>query len=271
MAIDVKKERRLNDMNALAESIKLGTELRRMDESIPTAEDMAEWDNKSTATNLVNGNAEGSLRGVNTVAEGEVYTIGYCASAEGATTKASGACSHAEGGITTASGNYSHSEGNFSTASGSYSHAEGNNTTASGNYSHTEGYNTTAKCSQHVLGRYNAISDTSNTVYDATKEAFIIGNGTGASARSNAFAVFYNGFIDVYNDIRIKTAGLLNTTSQTIIGAINELLENKQDKSLTDHTTITTPLEGRQAWNSTTHKPVYYNGTVWIYADGTEV
>ena len=43
MAIDVKKERRLNDMNALAESIKLGTELRRMDESIPTAEDMAEW------------------------------------------------------------------------------------------------------------------------------------------------------------------------------------------------------------------------------------
>ena len=44
MAIDVKKERRLNDMNALAESIKLGTELRRMDESIPTAEKIADWD-----------------------------------------------------------------------------------------------------------------------------------------------------------------------------------------------------------------------------------
>ena len=42
-------------------------------------------------------------------------------------------------------------------------------------------------------------------------------------------------------------------------------------KLRTNHTTVSTPTEGQMAWNTTTKKPVWYNGTAWIYADGTAV
>lgn len=41
--------------------------------------------------------------------------------------------------------------------------------------------------------------------------------------------------------------------------------------TLLNHTTITTPAEGQMAWNTTTKKPVWYNGANWIYADGSVV
>ena len=124
--------------------------------------------------------------------------------AEGDFTKASGNYAHAEGGSTVASGNYAHAEGDFTTASGSASHAEGrytmaiaigshaegNFTTASANYSHAEGNNTKAlSTEQHVQGKYNIADRTG-------KYAFIIGNGTGDNARSNALAIDWNG--DIY-------------------------------------------------------------------------
>ena len=137
-------------------------------------------------------------------AEGNSTTAsGANSHAEGRDTTASGMYSHAEGYSTTASGYYSHTEGLNTKATGDYSHAEGSSTTASGKYSHTEGYNTTAsgnhshaegqytKASgnqQHVQGKYN-IEDTVN------KYAMIIGNGTSDNARSNAFAVDWNGNI----------------------------------------------------------------------------
>ena len=137
-------------------------------------------------------------------AEGNSTTAsGANSHAEGRDTTASGMYSHAEGYNTTASGYYSHTEGLNTKATGDYSHAEGSSTTASGKYSHTEGYNTTAsgnhshaegqytKASgnqQHVQGKYN-IEDAVN------KYAMIIGNGTSDNARSNAFAVDWNGNI----------------------------------------------------------------------------
>ena len=140
---------------------------------------------------------------------------------EGNSTMASGECSHAEGGGTTASGNYSHaegsgttasvygahaegasthalgysahSEGNSTMASGECSHAEGSSTTASGNFSHAEGYYTKASSDyQHVQGKYN-VEDTNG------KYAFIIGNGTSDSERSNAIAIGWNGLIYLNN------------------------------------------------------------------------
>jgi parallel beta-helix repeat protein len=45
MAIDRIKERYINEMNAMTEAIKLGSELRRMDEGIPAAEKQIAWDN----------------------------------------------------------------------------------------------------------------------------------------------------------------------------------------------------------------------------------
>jgi len=110
--------------------------------------------------------------------------------AEGAQTRANGAGSHAEGGWSyyndgdfiypggTANGNASHAEGLSTLASGEGSHAEGYYTTASGGASHAEGLWTVALGSyQHVQGQYNVSS--------SAQSAFIIGNGTSNSARSN--------------------------------------------------------------------------------------
>ena len=78
-------------------------------------------------------------------------------------------------------------------ATGLFSHAEGYETKAKGNYSHTEGSGTisTSDC-QHVQGMYN-VEDTDN------KYAFIIGNGTSDTTRSNAFSVDWDGKIYVNN------------------------------------------------------------------------
>ena len=126
-------------------------------------------------------------------AEGDSTTASGSAShAEGKGTSAS-SYSHAEGGSTKASGWYSHAEGSSAAASGSASHAEGNGTTASGSYSHAEGiFTASASDYQHVQGKYNV--EDKNDVY-----AFIIGNGT-SDARSNAFAIKWDGTIVVWNN-----------------------------------------------------------------------
>lgn len=64
---------------------------------------------------------------------------------------------------------------------------------ATGEYSHAEGYSTIAAGkAQHVEGKFN-IEDTEN------KFVHIIGNGTSEDARSNAFAIDWNGNIYVNN------------------------------------------------------------------------
>lgn len=91
-------------------------------------------------------------------------------------------------------------------AMGLCSHAEGYQTTAKGNYSHTQGKETisTADC-QHVQGLYN-VEDTDN------KYAFIIGNGTSDTTRSNAFSVDWNGKIYVNNAAEGVDVSTLTTT-----------------------------------------------------------
>ena len=113
--------------------------------------------------------------------------IGASSHAEGSDTTASGVCSHAEGWFSNASGNHSHAEGSGTTASGVCSHAEGSGTTASSDCSHAEGFSTTASSeNQHVQGKYN-VEDSQG------KYAHIVGNGTSASARSNAHTLDWNG------------------------------------------------------------------------------
>ena len=98
--------------------------------------------------------------------------------AEGFDTIAAGDVSHAEGSRTTSTGFASHAEGESTQAIGSFSHAEGSRTTATGFASHAEGLFTVASGSyQHVQGQYNLSS--------SAQSAFIIGNGTSTSARSN--------------------------------------------------------------------------------------
>lgn len=135
-------------------------------------------------SNLVNGQAEGSIRSINAYDEtGKL--LGEYAQAFGDQTTASNFASHAEGWRTTASGESSHAEGGGTTAQGIQSHAEGYNTTASGQISHAEGRGTVAQGkNQHVQGIYN-IEDTTS--------AHIVGNGGDNYNRSNAHTLDWSG------------------------------------------------------------------------------
>lgn len=155
---------------------------------------------------------------------------GNWAHAEGRFSHADGTCAHSEGISSRASGDYSHSEGYGNTASGGRSHAEGHSTTASAFDSHSEGNGTIANgAQQHVQGRYN-VSD--------YRYAHIVGNGSAASARSNAhtldwdgnawFAgdVFVGGSSQTSGDKLMKeptgTAGqLLGFTADNTVGAVD--------------------------------------------------
>jgi hypothetical protein len=125
---------------------------------------------------------------------------------------ATGEYSHAEGSATSASGEYSHAEGDFTQAIGNYSHAEGQNTMtlASAQYSHAEGNNTIAAANhQHVQGQWNVTS--------SIPAAFIVGNGTDNSNRSNLIYA---------HDSTVEITGNISTT-EFFTTTINETsLEN---------------------------------------------
>ena len=160
----------------------------------------------------ISSHAEGSnttASGQYSHAEGSNTTAsGQYSHAEGNYTKALAISSHAEGSNTTASGQYSHAEGSNTTASGQYSHAEGSQTTASGAGSHAEGWYTVASSdNSHVMGKFN-VEDTEE------KFVFIIGNGTSQSARSNAFAIDWQGNIYVNNsNSPVNVLDLMNRLS----------------------------------------------------------
>ena len=158
--------------------------------------------------------------------------------AEGYSTTASGNYSHAEGSVTKAIGMVSHAEGHSTTASGSPSHAEGDLTVASGDCSHAEGQETIATGNyQHVSGKYN-VEDTEN------KYAFIIGNGTSDTARSNAFAIDWNGKIYVNN----ATDGV---DVSDVYYNINEL-QSRFDDTCSTKTVYVNAVTGSDAQNGST-------------------
>ena len=194
----------------------------------------------STATNLVNGSAIGSLRSVGS--DESTYNIGEYAFVEGVDTKASGDYAHAEGNATYASGESSHSEGDNTHARGKCSHAEGYHTLAQDMYSHAEGYYTTASMVYaHAEGDYTVASDVAShsegihtvasgyashaqnegtiaashhqtaigrfNIEDANDTyAVILGNGINNDSRSNAFTVDWDGNVAYSGYInRVKT------------------------------------------------------------------
>ena len=139
--------------------------------------------------------------GFNTQANGTAST------AMGSSTIAAGAYAVAMGYQTQASGNFSTAMGAFSTASGSISTAMGDQTTASGSYSTTIGSGTTASdYASLVIGQYNSSgsSATSASSFSTSAPAFVIGNGTNSSNKSDAFKVMFNGDATVSNDLTVS-------------------------------------------------------------------
>lgn len=140
-----------------------------------------------------------------THAEG-YFTIaqGDYSHAEGDTTQAIGGSSHAEGSLAISRGLGSHAEGRRTEANANYSHAEGSSSIAAGIGSHAEGLHTIASGAfQHTMGQFNLTS--------SAQSAFIIGNGTSNTSRSNL--VFASGStFQVTGSINLSGSQYFSTT-----------------------------------------------------------
>ena len=122
-------------------------------------------------------------------------------------TSATGSNAVAMGQNTTASGIASTAMGEGTTASGYSSTAMGGYTTASGIASTAMGVSTTASdFASVVIGQFNSSgsSATHATVFNTANTAFVIGNGTNSSNKSDAFKVMFNGDATVSNDLTVS-------------------------------------------------------------------
>ena len=150
-----------------------------------------------------------SATGSNAVAMGKSTTAsGSRSTAMGGDSTASGDFSVAMGRGTTASGNNSTAMGSGTTASGNNSSAMGYYTTASGHKTTAMGANTTASdYASLVIGQFNSSgsSVTNNaTSFSTSNTAFVIGNGSDSSNKSDAFKVMFNGDTTVSNDLTVS-------------------------------------------------------------------
>ena len=125
--------------------------------------------------------------GYNTTASGNAsFAVGHSSEAKGFFSVAmGGSTAHADG--TTAMGMYTNAVGLYSTSMGSY---------------------TTARdYSSLVIGRYNLTGTEGNsgspTGFFTANNAFVIGNGTADSARSDAFVVKFSGNTTINNDLTV--------------------------------------------------------------------
>ena len=92
--------------------------------------------------------------------------------------------------------------------SGTYASAMGYDTTASAEASTTMGYRTRASdFASVVIGQYNSSGysvTNSATMFSTSNTAFVIGNGTNNSNKSDAFKVMFNGDTTVSNDLTVS-------------------------------------------------------------------
>ena len=170
----------------------------------------AEGENNYVSSSAYDGHAEGYQTSVLTKqshAEGNsTSAVGQGCHAEGIKTSAIGNYSHTEGNYTYANGAQAHAEGKTTTASNDNAHAEGELTIASGKSSHTEGIRTTASNNySHASGHFCAAMTTGGDYNNKTGTAFVIGNGTSASALSNAFSVQFSGVVKAASTITAST------------------------------------------------------------------
>lgn len=202
----------------------------------------------------------GYTKATGSYSHSEGYTTtasGYVSHAEGGSTTASEYCSHAEGDSSIASGNTSHAEGSYTTASGYISHAEGESSISSGDYSHAQNQSTTSQgFAQTTIGRYNILQGTSNS-FVSTDQAFIIGNGTSTSNRSNALSVDWSGNINAAGLIRsaVKTATITTTWTGTVapytqtIAVTGITVNDNPIVTPIYNATLATALLEKEAWN----------------------
>lgn len=142
----------------------------------------------------------------------------------GHSTVASGSASFAEGEGSLATGNYTHAEGYQTQAVGVGSHAEGGSTYAQGEYSHAEGYEVIANGDyEHAQGKYNVIQSGDGV----NRYADVVGNGTDANNRSNAYTLDWEGNAWFAGDI--KTGGTSYDDAESLIKASDITFDRASD------------------------------------------
>jgi hypothetical protein len=163
----------------------------------------------------INTNASGAssvAMGNSTIASGDQSTAmgfftnasHYYSTAMGYLTQASELASIATGYSTIASGYTSTAMGKSTIASGSFSTAMGQLTTASGYTSTAMGFFTNAKSGyETVLGAWNTDYTPLSTTWNPLDRLFVIGNGTGPGATSNAMTILKNGNIGHWHEYPI--------------------------------------------------------------------
>ena len=170
-----------------------------------------------------------SATGSHAVAMGKSTTAsGGISTAMGGDSTASGDYSVAMGRNTTASGDYSTTMGRDTTASGPRSTAMGYSTTASGAYSTAMGASTTASdYASLVIGQYNSSgsSATSASSFSTSAPAFVIGNGTDSSNKSDAFKVMFDGTTTIAGDLTINSDARLKANITSLGGTLAKLLK----------------------------------------------
>jgi len=153
---------------------------------------------------------------VGITADWDDVNIGQASFAAGYNTRASGSYTVALGTGTTASQYGAFAAGLGNTASGFFSLATGNYTAATARATASFGDYTVAQSyGSFVIGAYNKI-DGNGTAWVPTDPLFVVGNGTGLSARGNALTLLKNGNLGLgilYPPSRLSILGGGNKTS----------------------------------------------------------
>ena len=146
-----------------------------------------------------------SMNAQMTITSGQ--NTGTFSSNAGWDTTSSGTASTALGYGTSATTHAALSTGTFTTASNYSSVAMGENSIASGSRSFAAGQNTIASdFASFVIGQYNSSGSLATSVnsFSTSAPAFVIGNGTDNSNKSDAFKVMFNGDATVSNDLTVS-------------------------------------------------------------------
>ena len=173
--------------------------------------------NAQIATNGTdNSGGDASAMGYYTTASGfastamgrETTASASISTAMGYYSAASGYASTAMGYLTTAIGSSSTAMGGGTSANGAVSTAMGSSAVAQGDISTAMGRSTIASdFTSTVIGHFNSSGSTvtnSATSFNTANTAFVIGNGTDDSNRSDAFKVMFNGDATVSNDLTVN-------------------------------------------------------------------
>ena len=142
---------------------------------------------------------------------------------------------------TSPTGIYASAMGNATTASGNESTAMGYDTTASAEASTAMGWRTTASdFGSTVIGQYNLLGSTvtnSASAFNTANTAFVIGNGTNSSNKSDAFKVMFNG--DAYISSSLYLGGTAVTSTAAEINYVDGVTSNVQAQLDSKQATIT--------------------------------